>query len=363
MTKTRILELMAKKFSSDASKEELDELAALFVQYPDYAYLHEVVLSLKGSKSHFEKDIPKEELVNHGWEHLAGKLNIHQLSTDEKQDETGTKSNLKKIIYFRKFWMVAAIAVIIIGSGLFYYKEYFSRQQLAASKKIAEVHYGTTSKLTLSDGSQVWLNAGSKLIYPEKFSATQREVTLDGEGFFEVTKNVHLPFLVHAGKITVRVLGTKFNVKAYSEDPAIETTLISGKVQVILNDDPEKEIVLSPNEKLTVSNAKNNKPSSPDQASNELKFQVQSLPAASSTNLSETAWLNNKLIFSNESLINVARMLERKYAVHINFQKEELKDEYVTGMFEKENIQQALDLLKMTTHFNYVIKRENISLY
>ena len=215
----------------------------------------------------------------------------------------------------------------------------------------------------MSDGSQVWLNAGSKLTYPEKFSGTQREVTLEGEGFFEVTKNPQLPFLVHAGKVTVRVLGTRFNVKAYSEDPNIETTLISGKVQVILDDDPEKEIVLSPNEKLTVSNTRNSKAVSTDQSNNELKFKLQSLPVASNINIPETAWLSNKLIFNNESLDNVARMLERKYAVHINFQKEELKDEYVTGVFEKENIQQALDVLKMTTHFNYSIEGENVIIF
>jgi len=359
MANSRILELIAKQLSSDASKEELDELAALLSQYPDYAFMNEIVLSLKGSKSHFEKDIPKEDLVNNGWEHLAGKLNIHQISTDE----TDKSYKPKKIIYLRKFWMAAAIAVIVIGSAFFYYTAYFSKQQFAGTKKIAEVHYGTTSKLILPDGSQVWLNAGSKLIYPEKFSGSQREVTLEGEGFFEVTKNEKLPFFVHAGKVTVRVVGTKFNVKAYSEDDDIETTLISGKVQVILDDDPEKEIVLSPNEKLTVSNARNSKTISTYQSSNELKFKLQSLPAASSINIPETAWLSNKLIFNNESLDNVAKMIERKYAVHINFQKAALKDEYVTGIFEKENIQQALDLLKMTTHFNYSIDGDNVNLY
>src|SRR5579863_7029280 len=104
MTNSRILELMTKKLASEASKEELDELGGLLVKYPDYAYLQEVVLSLKGSKSHFEKDIPKEELVNNGWEHLAGKLNSHLISTDAMQDEPETNSNQKKIIFIRKFW-------------------------------------------------------------------------------------------------------------------------------------------------------------------------------------------------------------------------------------------------------------------
>jgi len=242
------------------------------------------------------------------------------------------------------------------------YRTYFGKQQMAEGKKIKETHYGAVSNLTLADGSKVWLNAGSKLIYPDKFSGSQREVTLEGEGFFEVTRNPQMPFLVHAGKITVRVLGTKFNVKAYTEDADIETTLISGKVQVMLNDDPEKEILLSPNEKLTVI-----KPVATStaiaQVNNELKYQVQALPVAASNNLTETAWINNRLLLNNESFDNVAKLLERKFDVHVFFDNDKLKDEHLTGVFEKENIQEVLDVLKMTTHFRYRIDGNSIHLY
>ncbi|HLK29237.1 MAG TPA: FecR domain-containing protein [Puia sp.] len=365
MVKSRITELISKKLGKDASNEELDELSGLLVKYPEYAYLHELLYSLKGSKSHFEKDVPKEELVNHGWEDLANKLNTKQEFFEENENSSKSNGLIKKINNFRKIWIVAATITLLIGCSIFYYKEYFIKHQLATDKKIEEVHYGSTSKLTLSDGTQVWLNAGSKLTYPEKFSGTKREVTLEGEGFFEVTKNAHLPFLVHAGTITVRVLGTRFNVKAYNEDADIETTLISGKVQIIMDDDPEKEIILSPHEKLTIKNqAKSeSKNSANEQINNELKYQVQSLPVNNSTAVAETAWVENKLIFNNESFDNVARMLERRYDVHITFDNESLKDEHVTGVFEKENILQALQVLGMTTHFNYKADGNNIHLY
>lgn len=358
---SRIAELIAKKIGKEASKEELDELSHLLLKNPDYAYLHEVVISLKGSSNHFERDLPQEELVDHGWQHLADKLNLQPVLNDDLiiSEKQGL---IKNVIYSRKSWMAAATVALLLGCSVLIYKTHFGKQQIEEGKKIVETHYGALSNLTLADGSKVWLNAGSKLIYPDKFSGSQREVTLEGEGFFEVTKNPRMPFLVHAGKITVRVLGTKFNVKAYTEDADIETTLISGKVQVMLNDDPEKEILLSPNEKLTVI-----KPVATStaiaQVNNELKYQVQALPVVANNNLTETAWISNKLFLNNEAFENVAKLLERKFDVHVFFDNDKLKDEHLTGVFEKENIQEVLDVLKMTTHFRYRIDGNNIHLY
>jgi transmembrane sensor len=361
MAKSRITELMAKKIGREASEQQLDELYDLLSKNPEYAYLHEVILSLKGSRNHFERDLPQEELVNHGWQHLADKLNLQPTSSDDPAN-SGKLGFLKKIIRKRRLWLAAACVAALLGCSIFFYKNYFGSHQLLAGKKIEEVHYGALSSLTLADGSKVWLNAGSKLIYPAKFSGTQREVTLEGEGFFEVTKNPLIPFLVHAGKITVKVLGTKFDVKAYSEDADIETTLISGKVQVVLNDDPEKEIVLSPHEKLTVIKPMITNSSNP-QVSNELKYQVQALPVTANNNLTETAWVSNRLVLNNEAFENVAKLLERKYDVHVFFDNDKLKDEHVTGFFENENIKEVLEVLKMTTHFKYRVDGNNVHLY
>src|SRR5579871_2979585 len=217
MIKSQIIELIAKKIGKTASQDELDELSKLLATYPEYAYLHEIVLSLKGSKDHFEPDMPKDELVNHGWQYLAEKLNAQ--SSSKNDEDTIRKENLlRKMMHVIATPAAAAVFIILIGGGIFFYARHVhNNEQL--SGKIASTHNGATSKITLADGTQVVLNAGSKLTYPEKFSGAQREVTLQGEGFFEVVRNEKMPFLVHAGKITVKVLGTKFNVKAYNEDP------------------------------------------------------------------------------------------------------------------------------------------------
>jgi ferric-dicitrate binding protein FerR (iron transport regulator) len=365
MENSRIIELMVKKTGKTASGEELQELAVLLSEHPHYAYLYEIVQSLKGSRDHFEKNIPREELVNNGWQQLEGKLNTGS-GFDDKVIITKKPGALGRLFIARSRWVAAADLILcFIGATMFYFKNSYGKSRVASSPKIAEIHYGATSKLTLADGTQVWLNAGSRLIYPDAFPDTKREVTLEGEAFFEVTKNPHAPFLVHAGKITVRVLGTKFNVKAYHEDRAIETTLISGKVQVTLNDDPEKEITLSPREKLTVINS-----SKPDEVvatastiRNELRYKVQALPANNNNNFIETAWVDHKLVFSNESFDNVATLLERKYNVHIYFKNNKLKQEHISGVFEKESISKVLEILKMTTRFNYSINGTEISLF
>jgi ferric-dicitrate binding protein FerR (iron transport regulator) len=216
----------------------------------------------------------------------------------------------------------------------------------------------------------VRLNAGSKLTYPAVFSGSRRDVILEGEAFFEVARDKKAPFSVHAGKITVGVLGTSFNVKAYQEDRDIETTLISGKVQVILDNEPEKPILLSPHEKLTIVNLQEavepgvGKRAAPAARSfNALRYQVQTLPRDSGNNFVETAWLSNRLVINNESFETVAHMLERKYSVTIRFKDENLLREHVSGVFEKEGIDQVLDILQMTTGFSYRMEGKTIYLW
>ena len=363
MEKSRIIELMAKKTGKSASRQELSELAALLSRHPDYAYLQEIILSLKGSRDHFERNIPGEELVNLGWQHLTDKLNAGP-GNEQEPGPSGGRLFLSRF-HRRRGWWAAAAAIFVCICASLYYHFYFNESGLAAVSKTAVAHNGSRSEILLSDGTRVRLNAGSRLVYPQQFSGASREVTLEGEAFFEVTQNARAPFLVHAGKIKVRVLGTRFNIKAYKEDADIETTLISGKVQVVLNDDEEKKITLSPREKLTVVNKPEtdaDKVRVPD-VSNELRYQVQVLPVTPNNSYVETAWLSNRIVLSNDDFEDVARQLERKYNVTIYFDNGALKQERMSAVFEKEDISQVLKILKMTTGFNYSINGNEIHLY
>ena len=356
----RVIELMAKKMGRTASPEELEELAHLISINPGYSWLAEVVASLKGNAEHVEKSKPAAELADSGWAHLAERMNAEP---EARVRWLARKGDRVKWISRRALPAAAAIFLGLIGIGIMGYYRWGKGPAGAAMNRMnrtAEVGYGGKSMLVLADGTKVWLNAGSRLVYPASFSGKTREVQLEGEALFDVAQQVNQPFFVHTGKITVRVLGTRFDVKAYRGDAQVSATLISGKIQVIMNEDPEKKILLSPHEKLTVMNVVGNEAGPGDTVNdvkeNELRYQVQFLAQA------ETDWVNNKMVFNNESFDEVARQMERRYAVHIEFGDAMLKREHVSGIFEKENLSQALEILKMTTRFNYKIDSNVVKL-
>jgi transmembrane sensor len=114
---------------------------------------------------------------------------------------------------------------------------------------------GSKSHIVLPDGTNVWLNADSKIIYPGNFQGETREVSLVGEAFFDVVKNVNKPFIIHTGTMDVKVLGTAFNVRSYPGEMTTEASLLRGLIEVTLNGTEKKKILLKPNEKLTVLNS------------------------------------------------------------------------------------------------------------
>ena len=352
MNSSRIIELMAKKLGKSASVDELKELERLLAENPFYGLMEAVVGSLKGSPEHFERTIPGGELADSGWGQLAGRL--QEVSPEERR--------LVRTAWIGRRVAAAAIVFVVCGAAFWYFR--VSRNPWGAQtvNRELKVGYGGRTEVVLSDGSTVWLNAGSKLSYPDVFTGDKREVTLEGEGFFDIARHVDMPFFVHAGKITIKVLGTRFDVKAYRGDAAVSTTLISGKVQVMMDGEPDKKIVLSPSEKLTVMNPVPEAEAAQPMAGNALRYQVQGVPKAGDDSLPETAWVENRLVLSNETFEDVARVLERRYDVQIEIADAQLKEEHVSGVFERETIQQVLDILRATTKFKYSIEGKKVRL-
>jgi ferric-dicitrate binding protein FerR (iron transport regulator) len=130
-------------------------------------------------------------------------------------------------LYNRRFVQVAAALIIIVFAAYLLYTPSHTPvlQQLATAK-------GQRLQKRLPDGTVVWLAPGSLLQYPAKFTSAQREVTLNGEAFFEVAHDTLHPFIVHAGDMHTRVLGTSFTIQAYDDQPAVAVTLVTGKVNV-----------------------------------------------------------------------------------------------------------------------------------
>ena len=196
----------------------------------------------------------------------------------------------------------------------------------------------------LSDGTKVWLNSHSKFTYPARFSSKNRDVELEGEGFFEVAHNEKVPFVVHADLLQVKVLGTKFNVKVYNEEPSA-ITLAEGKVEVATNDN-EHKVTLRPNEQVTYS-------------------RENGLAVNKSVNTSLVrSWTVGEAAYVNEQLIDIVTDLERRFNVHIIVKDQELDTELFTCRFkETAKISQVLTLLKDTRKLDYKIQGDQIQIY
>lgn len=167
------------------------------------------------------------------------------------------KVTLKPVrIFSRYFRQLAVAAILIIAAGTYLYRSELTQlvnpaHQLEMFSKNAE-----RKQLKLEDGTKVWLSPNSILNYPDKFNGSQRIVSLEGEAFFEVAHDEHHPFIIKSGSVSTMVLGTSFNVSAYSNQPDINVTLVTGKVAVMLKkgETIEQEIITN-NQRVTVNKA------------------------------------------------------------------------------------------------------------
>ncbi len=165
--------------------------------------------------------------------------------------------------------------------------------------------YGSSSKIVLTDGSTVWLNAGSRLLYPSNFTGKTREVVLFGEAYFKVASNIEKPFIVKTSELEIKALGTEFNVSAYPEDKIIQTVLKSGSVsiKITVSGKNEQEILLFPNQLASFN-----------------KETKQSVISNVNTDF-YTLWTNGLLCFENQDLNRVIKSLERFYNIKIQFEE------------------------------------------
>src|SRR5690606_31072216 len=178
---------------------------------------------------------------------------------------------------------------------------------------------GSKSMVVLPDNSKVWINADTRLFYNESYGKTQREITLEGEAYFDVVKNKSIPFIVHSRNMDIKVTGTSFNVRAYADEQSSEATLVRGAVEVQVLKKGQGKVLLRPGEKIIVRNTDYKKFTDTDIA----EVQVVKVNAVNKdSTVWETQWVQNRLAFENESLRSIIPVLERWYNVTIVFKRE-----------------------------------------
>lgn len=323
---------------------------------------------------HELEELDKLMKQNEEWKKLADQLTLNQ-STYSEADETEAEAaftahslkmemgghidkNVTRVIPIRKTlsplvkWTirVAAVLVLAIG-GIYTFKLLSKEDHTAVATNEIVTKKGSTSQVTLPDGTKVRLNSDSKITYVKDFGSKIREVTLIGEAYFDVVHDDSKPFVIHAGNMNIKDLGTVFNVKFYPQDEAIETSLIQGKIEVTFNDKADK-YVLHPNDKLVIRKDQAQLINSNSQSPMP-RVEVSNITKSDDNIVFETAWTEKKLAFNNETLENIANSLERKFDVTIVFKNDEVKNYSYTAIYEEESLDKILQYLSLSKHFSY----------
>ncbi len=224
-------------------------------------------------------------------------------------------------------------------------QEHKPSQSLAMNEVV--VPYGRRSRLELPDGTVVWLNAGSKLAFPSGFMDKTREVHVEGEAYFEVVRKENQPFVVNVRELSVKVLGTRFNISAYPADNIIATVLLEGKVSLMErntgNQNP-REIPLGISQMASYDKS-------------EKRISIQNVPAPELY----TAWVSGLFHFRQQSVAEVLRSIERYYNVEVEMGKEMNFAQLISGKLDlKDSPEQVIRAISDIAGFDYRLEGRKV---
>jgi len=259
------------------------------------------------------------------------------------------------------WWKLAAMAAsvaLLITCGLYW-------SHTSPVEQSADIVYVTDdgSQITLSDGTKVWLSARSQLRYRQSFTGKTRDVTLEGEAYFEVAHNTRQPFRVMAGGQTVVALGTSFNVRAYAGEQDVKVTLVEGIISVT-DEKSKHEVILKPSQEATI----DKNAGSINIADNKQQQSVDIIPGQETENVKSAgmiavndvdidmlmSWKTGRYVFYNMAFEDIAKMLEKGFKVTIQIENEVLKSKPYTMRFENgESLEKILDLIQVNARYSY----------
>lgn len=294
---------------------------------------------------------------------------------ERMQTNVRNKSILGQYSLNRIVRIAAVLLLTVTISSLVTYIIFSNRSKgiVTVSESLIYIYapMGSKAMTLLPDGTKVWLNAGSKLSYLSGYNTKSRIVNLEGEGFFDVKTNPQKPFIVKAKGLDIKAYGTSFNVKAYSEEKEVVTTLVRGKVFIEGKDKLNKEFVIRMKPQQSVTYLINNQEDEikqTDEVNGDNNKNVvntepgaigdQQLPVITTEAVKTelyTSWKDDRWVINGEEIGKLAASLERKYNIKIFFQSEELKNYRFTGIFQNETVEQVFEVLKMTAPLKYEI--------
>ena len=321
--------LIGKYVSGNADSKEINELEKWMAASPDN-----------------QKIVQKSQKM---WENSHSLISAEEIEQDKLNVQHATqKQRAVQLNKARKQLLVYKIAAILAIPVTFAITLYLLSN---SEKRQKEAQYceitapkGHVAKCTLPDGSDVWINTGSTITYnTSSFNNQIREVKLNGEAYFEVSKNKEIPFKVSTSVANINVTGTSFNVKAYPESNAFETVLAEGSIEMQLNSSTHQTVDLIPGEKAVYN--VNGKGISIEKVDPEIF----------------SSWRNGEIIFKDATLNDLIAELERIYDIKFNLINSKLGEYRFRGMFSyNNNLIDALEKIKRTAEIDYYIENKEV---
>ena len=357
--------LVSLRLAGEATPEELAELEACLVQHPEMGVRMEMLHGLWESEP---SDCRRGGALNRHLQRLSNHFSAPALNYEmavPEQEEIIAARRYRPV--YRLLLPMAGIAAAVMLIFSFLHLQEPKGKTERTAQNTVSTKPGSKSKIQLPDGSQVWLNSDSRMSYDESFQGLNREVHITGEAYFDIAKDKDHPFIIHAGSIDVKVLGTSLNIRNYTNEKNTEAVLIRGSIEVTLRSNPDKKIILQPNEKLVVQNGKavilkGMAPAAPDKSNEPVMTLGKAHFQEKDSTAMDILWVKNKLAFDQETLEDVARKMERWYAVKVVITDEKLKHTEYSAVFEDESLRQVMEALRMTGNFRYSISKKEVTI-
>lgn len=316
--------LVARKLAGEATTAEQQELEMMMQEYSELRGRYQLLQQYFTTSAYHSSSETEQAL-----QRTLSRINI---------DTTP----VKRIFPWK--WVGVAAAAILIGIAAFVIPG--PRQQPVEASRLMERQNGKATRATieLADGSKIWLNADSKLSYPEVFNGNSREVYLSGEAFFDIAANPKKPFIVHLSSGTIHVLGTSFNIRAY-ENEAVQTSVRTGKVAFIpayKHGMKPDTIYITPDEKIIYR-----------QPANDTREEMIVKEVTSSED--DKAWTEGRLVFRDKTLEEIASELERAFGKKVTFGNDAPRHYRLTGSFQDNSLQDIMYYLARSKTFHYTI--------
>ncbi len=326
-------ELWVKVLLKEATVQEQRELQDWLKNHPSYQALFEELIQIVSQTDQAKYNTVAALVKFRARIQTAEEESAQR--TSQEQDIHSAEVPLKNRFFSASFLWVAASLLILAGAGWMVYTNRYLHPVTDSPITWKEVFTGKgeRKRVTLPDGTQVWLSATSRLRYPVTFQENKREVYMDGELFFDVHRNEQKPFIIQTNMLTVQVLGTSFQVRSFAGQPSSAVTVASGKVAVRAGNKPLATLTAN---QLLVFTKKN-----------------QHVALSMTQTANEETWKDGHLLFNKMTFGDIAQELERYYDVEINFANLSLKKCVFKASFKPMPLENVLNIMKQTVSFQY----------